>query len=509
MGGACTGFFFNCWLNSTNWGGLLGGRMEACRWDAPVPVNANGRVYRSVIQGVFRNDGDVEIRGQALASTAYEVGESFVTVETTDDEAQNGQNLIAACGTAAGLTPHGLPLSRSNRVAVLVPPGRYDLGTGQLTLSSEFVDLIGLCSARDDQHIFGESSGMGSGVLGQTADDVRIENLLVECTRSSGGKGTSSNSPSAYFPESGLSSTVVRNCRFKSDDANAYSMRIKMDYAGRYEHCHAGDNAFGGDESTASGTFIDCTAGDASFGGYLGDATGVFTGCQGGDGSFARKGTASGTFTDCSAGVMSFGGGGGKAEGTFTRCTGGVQSFGAGISAIASGTFRECTGGIDSFGGHRATASGVFIDCVGSDGCFGSSQGTEASGLFVGCIAGAMSFGFEGDASGKFINCVGGLYSFGGRGTPQGQVSGWFYNCWLNSSTWGGWLSGRMEGCRWGDDVSVLDGAKVYDSTIAGTIIGIDSGNCKIAHVRCQGMSLGSVTNRIGVPHNVVDSDVD
>ena len=82
---------------------------------------------------------------------------------------------------AKALTPNGQPLSNSNRAAVFVPPGRYDLGTAVLVLDTEFVDLVGLSSARENQWILGESNGRGTGVVVQTANDVHIENLTVEC----------------------------------------------------------------------------------------------------------------------------------------------------------------------------------------------------------------------------------------------------------------------------------------------------------------------------------------
>ena len=321
------------------------------------------------------------------------VGEAHVLVTVTDNATTNGTNLLAAYAEAKALTPHGAALSATNRAVVIVPPGSYDLGTGQLTLDAEFVDLVGLTTNHDSQYIFGTSNGVGTGVLGQTADDVRIENLLVECTRLSGSVDSTSSTPAAYFPDSNKPATVVRNCRFTANNSNAWSMRIAIEYAGSYENCTSGNNSFG-THGTASGTFTNCTAGGFSFGAY-GTASGTFTRCTGGA-SFGSYGgsTASGTFTDCTSNNNSFGGSGGTASGTFTNCTGTSAAFGG--FGTASGTFTNCTGTTSAFGGD-GTASGTFVNCTG----------------------GSLSFGFSGDATGgKFYFCNGGSSSFTTTGSP-------------------------------------------------------------------------------------------
>jgi len=347
-----------------------------------------------------------------LAEVLPRAGAAFVVVETTDDPAQNAANLQAAYAEASALDPHGEALSAANRAVVIVPPGKYDLGSGQLLMDTEFVDLVGSTTSRDNHHISGTSNGLDSGVLRQTADNVRIENLFVVCTRADGSLANDASDPAAYFPESGLENTVVRNCRFLADDSNAWSMRIAIEYAGIYEDSTGGSRAFGGD-GTASGTFTNCTGGQLAFGG---------------------SGTASGTFTDCTGGGNAFAGGG-TASGTFTNCIGVGRAFG-GFGGIASGVFTNCTAGIGSFGGGGGTASGVFTNCTGSAEAFGgtsfSGQGT-ASGTFTNCIGGARAFaggqpGFVGTASGTFTNCTGGNRAFAGGGGGSAE-DGEFYYC--------------------------------------------------------------------------------
>jgi hypothetical protein len=69
-----------------------------------------------------------------------------------------------------------------------------------------------------------------TGVIKQTAQNVHIENLVVECTRSSGGTNWDNTDPAAYFPAASQAeshtNTIIRNCEFKSDLNNAMCMRI-------------------------------------------------------------------------------------------------------------------------------------------------------------------------------------------------------------------------------------------------------------------------------------------
>lgn len=338
----------------------------------------------------------------AISAKLPRTGPAHVIVDVSDNALQNGVNLQAAYAQAAALTPHGLALATTNRAVVLVPPGRYDLGTGQLHMSTDFVDLVGLSPARDDQYLFGTSNGANTGVLRQTASNVRIENLFLHCTRASGSSAANASTPAAYFPDSDLPGTVVRNCRFLANNSNARGMRAAIVYSGTYEECVAESLAFGGN-GTASGTFINCTGGELAFGGdSTGVASGTFLNCTGGDyafggGSGIGGGVASGTFKNCTGGGYAFGGGPpgthtGTASGTFTDCTGGNYAFGSG--GTASGTFRDCTGGNYAFGGW-GTANGLFTRCTGATGAFG----------YFGIITGA-----------KFYYCAGGTGAYTGEG---------------------------------------------------------------------------------------------
>jgi len=301
---------------------------------------------------------------KAMEATGL-AGEAFVMVETTADPAQNGANLLAAYAEAAALNPHGEALGKTNRATVIVPPGNYDLGTGQLVMDTPFVDIEGLSADRVKQYIFGTSNGPGTGVLRQTADNVRIENLFVHCTRAGGGAPSDATAPAAYFPDSDLPGTVVRNCRFLADDSNAWSMRVSIEYAGTYENSTGGILAFGG-LAAASGTFTGCTGGNLAFGGgFNGVAGGTFTHCTGGNFAFGGGGTASGTFNHCAGGDSALGGGfNGVASGSFTHCTAGTLAFGGGIGGTApGGEFYYCVGAADAFTTSGSPAP-VHLYCV-------------------------------------------------------------------------------------------------------------------------------------------------
>jgi len=267
-------------------------------------------------------------------------GEAYVIVDVTDDPATNGDRLMAAYATAKALTPHGQPLAADNRAVVFLPPGQYSLDSSpwQLELDTDYVDIIGLSSNRNDQFIY----GLGQGVIVQTANNVHIANLKVEHALEGWVKSYDSSDPAAYFPEGDETETVIRNCSFDVRDyGSAWVTRYATEYPGTYINVHSEGSLFGGTGSTASGTFEDCTGGAEAFGG-------------GTEGVSISGGIASGTFKNCTGGQYAFGGGdGATASGTFINCTGDDYSFGSdagGIQGDASGgVFRYCTGEHGSF----------------------------------------------------------------------------------------------------------------------------------------------------------------
>jgi hypothetical protein len=411
---------------------------------------------------------------------------NYITVPVTDNPMTNGTNLLAAYAKAKTTLPNGSALSATNRLAIILPPAIYDLGTQSLTLDTQYIDIIGSTPDRSKHHIKSDIGITNRGTIQQTANNVKLYNLTIENVDNTYIKNYAASDPAAYFPSSNLNNTYLENINLIGS-VNIWSMRLSIEYSGTFKNCTSGDFAFGATGS-ASGTFEDCTGGDYAFGGDGGTASGIFKNCTGGDYAFGGDGgtangifkncigtyaafggdlgTASGTFKDCTGGNYAFGytasgtfenctggysafGGYGTASGTFKDCTGGDYAFGGGLGT-ASGTFKDCTGGDYAFGGGLGTASGTFENCIGTYAAFGGDLGT-ASGTFKDCIGTYAAFGGGiGTASGTFENCTGGDYAFGG---DSGTASGIFKNCTGGDGAFGGYgtASGTFENCTGGD----------------------------------------------------------
>jgi hypothetical protein len=272
---------------------------------------------------------------------------NYVTVKVTDNAIVNGNNLLAAYSLAKTTTPNGTALSTSNRLAVILPPAIYDLGTQSLILDTQYIDIIGSTSDRSKHYITSNVGAPSSGTVRQSANDVKLYNLTIENSNATYALQYIDTDPAAYFPNTNLNLTYVENVLFTSNSTYVWSMRIVIEYSGTFTNCTGGDYSFGGG-GTASGTFKDCTGGDYPFGGGGGAASGTFKDCTGGDYSFGGdSGNVSGTLSNCTGGTYSFGGDGGNASGTFKDCTARDYSFGNG--GTVNGNFTNCNGGNGSF----------------------------------------------------------------------------------------------------------------------------------------------------------------
>ena len=234
---------------------------------------------------------------------------AYVVVTGSGDAQANGAELVAAYAHAKTMSPHGQTRSATNRVTVMLLPGKYALADSVLVLDTPYVDLAGTGPAGSARL---ESDGS---TLVQVTDDVILANLAVH----SSGIAVIAYGPqakAAYFPASNLQRTVIRDCSFSGGD-DGLAMRLGIVYAGRYENCRCDVRGWGG----------------------LGDFTGIAIGCTGGDFSFGAEGLFAGFATNCSGGLGSFGGNG--------RSGGGFQ-----------GVAKNCTAGDSSFGG-----SGLIVGC--------------------------------------------------------------------------------------------------------------------------------------------------
>jgi len=309
-------------------------------------------------------------------------GYKCVVVPEGSNDVHRGNNLRAAYSTAAILSP-----SSTNRATVILPPGNYNLNGTDLSLASNYVDLVGLVPCQmTARKTFTDSTGMEhtktvanvqcpvrifGAAVSQSAGDVHIESVII----------------SNYAPSVASTNTLLRHVA-------TTLMSSDISYLGEYVDCTGGDRSFGYDSGdngiVAGGTFIDCVAGSSSFGSRNADGA-----------------TASGTFIDCTAGNASFGGeNSGEASGVFIRCVGGDYCF-AGDGGTASGTFIDCTAGTYSFGSDNVLASTARLQhCAAGTGSFGWLEAAHDD--FNYDPAGRTVFGSDVDIDGK-LNLYGGM----------------------------------------------------------------------------------------------------
>lgn len=306
----------------------------------------NTSVSAPALSGTFYGDGS-KLTGIDSSTKLSLSASTYIT-------AIPGDNLLTKYAATTALTPNGLAKSATNRAALLIYPGTYNLGSSVFNLTTEFVDVVGVSG--DPSHVI---------ITSTAAATLSCSNSLNNCLTKA---VTLSSSAAGFSYAPGVGNTLLT----RMDNVTfAAVMKYPGTYAGTYTNCLAGNYAFGGGPSgtsgIASGVFINCSiVGDRAFG--------------------AGNGTASGTFTDCTAtGIYNFGGNAGTASGVFNNCsTNGQYAFGG--SGTASGTFTNCT------------ASGNALYAFGGAGL--------ASGVFSNCSAtGEFAFGGSGIVSGKFINC--------------------------------------------------------------------------------------------------------
>jgi hypothetical protein len=366
-------------------------------------------------------------------------GTDYVFVSANGTDVENAAELQAAYTTAQGMSP-----SSSKRITVVMSPGRYNFGSGFMTVGTSFIDMVSLTGETDVVFI---TTSATIGIL-VTATNATIKGINVLTKR--------------FDIASDLSELRVEKCT-----GGDRSFGIDVSVTGTFIDCTAGNESFGFN-GVVSGTFINCKASDGSFG-FGSTVSGVFTDCIGGNEcfgsslfpgsstangvyirckskgkSFGWNAYAGGTFIDCEADASgeSFGGASSLisgqdwgALGTFTRCKSGPKSFG--YVSEASGTFTDCVAGNESFGSFSnvngsSNASGTFVRCTAGNSSFGNL--CPASGTFTDCISGSASFGsgLGSIASGTFSGCVGGFNSFGKNGS---SLTGKLYYCRLTSGT--------------------------------------------------------------------------
>ena len=111
------------------------------------PVPASGEpIYATDTNRFFIGDGTTTGgRGIVTDSDAYVI-------------CQPGDDLLAKYTAAKALTPGGNSLSATNRAALIIYPGKYDIGSSKLTIDEDYVDILGLGSATWSPSVIIEST---------------------------------------------------------------------------------------------------------------------------------------------------------------------------------------------------------------------------------------------------------------------------------------------------------------------------------------------------------------
>jgi len=403
---------------------------------------------------------------------------NFIIVKVANDPVINGNNLLEAYRNAKNTKPNNQVLDENNRLSIIIPPGNYDLGTQSLVLDTNFIDIIGSTTDRNNHYIYSNVFLQSRGVIKQTINNVKIKNLRVKNTNNTFVVGGLVTDPAVYLPASttvGTNGTEIENVFFECIEGNSYSTAITaptsyFQYDGKYTKVTTGSRSFDyisnhailtdcdsiGNYSYGSSTYgidgilIRCKGQNYSFGyGSHGACFGTLRDCIGYDYSFLTNGSFYGNLTNCIAyGSHSFCSADSNAVGDLeyggllSNCEGhGQYNFCANTNANANdhrnaGWIMDCKSyGGYSFSYNFITDEAQFIDCSvspGSDFCFGARgaffTAKSISGTFVNCTAmGASCFGFLNLIFATFINCSALINSF--IANTRSDNKGIYINC--------------------------------------------------------------------------------
>lgn len=373
-------------------------------------------------------------------------GNNYIVVYGNNTPGNNGADLVSKLNFAKFINPNSQVKSDTNRMTVLVAPGKYDVDF-TLEMDTPYVDLISLTGNAD---VFLNCISSNTTILVDSSDiSVKGFNLGSKAITIN---GSYSNN---YFEN------II------GGDYNFSHPSTSGDVAGNFKNCVGGLYSFGDADNgqiLSTSTLENCTAGDWSFGyvlylsnlknctagfssfGYIQIDNCNLTDCKStaGDSFGTNSGIAASTLTNCSATSYSFGRTNGYTQilnSTFIDCTAEEEgSFGTYIEGC---TFRNCTAGRESFGKTSDIGtlseifSSTFTDCKAGDWSFGVRiGGTDV--VFTNCTAGIESFGAN-EANGTYKNCRAGINSFGAglQGWPKLQAGGQFFNCVADENSFG------------------------------------------------------------------------
>lgn len=117
-----------------------------------------------------------------LSSLVTSAVPSVLDFAVTNSATTNANNLLATYKAAKQVVPNNVATSATNRVTVLVPIGRYDLGSQTFTLDTNFIDVVGM-GQREDTFLTSSATCV---LKAQTATgDFRLKNLSLNTSSSS------------------------------------------------------------------------------------------------------------------------------------------------------------------------------------------------------------------------------------------------------------------------------------------------------------------------------------
>jgi hypothetical protein len=335
----------------------------------------------------------------------------------------NGKELVDKLAFAKTLTPNGQLLSDTNRMTVLVAPGKYDVDF-TLEMDTPYIDLVSLTGNAD---VFLTSLNSSSATaIKVTTSDIKIKgfnlqgnNIIIEGAYRNnyfeniiGSDGSFSNGTFEGEVAGNFKNCVGGNGCF----ANMKNEEILV--FSTLENCTALDHSFG--LEIVESTLINCLAGANSFG-FFTIAESILNDCESGMESFGcAKGIFGSTLTNCSADGFSFGRTDVLEQPTIIKksqlnnCKAGVNSFS--VRNVDDSSFINCVGGDESFGADIANS--IYKNCKGGNNSFGAGlqswENLIAGGSFYNCEAGIQSFGTN-ISNGNYYYCIAGDNSFPGR----------------------------------------------------------------------------------------------
>lgn len=281
-----------------------------------------------------KNGGTLNLAGGSLS------GDAYVIVGGSSIALTNGLNLLSAYTAATSKSPHGNALAANNRYTIFLVPGVYDLGSGQLALSAQFIDIIGLSENTGDVKPTTSLTSQGDTIITSSDDpvsitsagqDITIGNLTLRTTTAGtdscittteagfgialkvfnvllayGGAGNRITPWDKSFSGTWVDVRAYDIAGSSSSRAFGASVAGSITVGGTFIRCAAIASAWGGENNngvTLSGTFIDCWGGSASFCGTSngGTLSGTFVGNK----QTGLLGVSAGAFMGSTAGTMS------------------------------------------------------------------------------------------------------------------------------------------------------------------------------------------------------------